>query len=513
MTEQIVDIIEANMPASSDVVNAAMGAGAAAGEYAGRQAANASLADVRALANTNKNRLDTLTAAPASGNTELVDIRVGGDNRTYATAGDAVRGQYARSVHGDVYVNSTASNPAQAPYDDADTLPVQSVVTYESTDNVRHLPDGWHHCTIITTCSGTQANYGRTQIAVQMGGLVAVRSRWVGGSPWSSWNVLPIGSTIFAAGPLVYGNTAQPPYDDADTIPVNTVVSIVSSSLVANMPESSGDGTLITLKNAASADGKVQLYITAKDRMYWRLWWNGGSPRAWQCIDPADRYDPQTQWCTLGIFPRIGVIGDSFASGYIVANGHGTEHYDLSWGQIIARRNGVNCTNYSRGGLWTRTWLTDSSGLPKMETSDPDDLYLLALGINDVGNGGASYLGTPDDMTDNPDDNPNTFYGNYARIIAKIHAHALNAKIVIMTMAREGGVNSDYNAAIKLIAEHHAIPCIVQRDDQFFTSNFYTGMIGGHPLATTYGGMALAIERLFSKCAIAHVDYFKDYIG
>lgn len=101
MTEQIVDIVEANMPASSDVVNAAKGAGAAAGEYAGQQAANAAIADVRALADTNKTRLDTLIAAPASGDTELVDIRVGRDGEAYATAGDAVRSQVtnvARSV-------------------------------------------------------------------------------------------------------------------------------------------------------------------------------------------------------------------------------------------------------------------------------------------------------------------------------------------------------------------------------------------------------------------------------
>lgn len=101
MTEQIVDIVEANMPASSDVVNAARGAGAAAGEYAGQQAANAAIADVKALADTNKTRLDTLIAAPASGDAELVDIRVGRDGEAYETAGSAVRSQVtnvARSV-------------------------------------------------------------------------------------------------------------------------------------------------------------------------------------------------------------------------------------------------------------------------------------------------------------------------------------------------------------------------------------------------------------------------------
>ena len=137
MTEQIVDIVEANMPVSSDVEAAAKGAGAAAGEYAGRQAANASLADVRALADTNKSRLDTLTAAPASGNTELVDVRVGCDGKTYPTAGDAVRAQIGSCVRERGLIRG--SNP-EPPYDDLDTLPNASIVTYARFPNVAHAP-------------------------------------------------------------------------------------------------------------------------------------------------------------------------------------------------------------------------------------------------------------------------------------------------------------------------------------------------------------------------------------
>lgn len=604
MTEQIVDIIEANMPVSSDVEAAAKGAGAAAGEYAGRQAANESLADVRTLATTNKNRLDTLIAAPGTDNSELVDIRVGGDSKTYATAGDAVRGQYAKSVHGDVYVNATASNPAQAPYDDADTLPLQSVVTYEGVVGVQHLPEGWSHCTIITTSTGNQTNYGRTQIAVMRGGQIATRCKWVGSNPWSAWNVLALGTNTVKADGFVYGNTAAAPYNDANTIPVNTIVSIVSSNYVANMPPKAVNGTLVTLKNKNSSDGRMQLFITkdslswrlwwhggqpqawhtitdtglvkadnlvygdtasapyndantlpdnsivsivggsyvanmppkakdgtlvtlrnrdsndgrmqlfvTADSLSWRLWWRGGQPQPWHTITDANMYDPQTAWSTLSIFPRIGVIGDSYASGAIYVDGSCNDHYPLSWGQIIARRNGVTCTNYSCGGLWTRSWLTNQYGLSKLNASDPDNLYLLALGINDVGNGGADYLGEPDDMTDDPANNPDTFYGNYARIIDHVRQHAPDAKLIIMTMASDSGVNASYNQAIHTIAEHHAIPCITQRDDTFFTSGFYGSMVWGHPVAATYGGMALAIERLFSKCVIDNFNYFKDYIG
>lgn len=38
-------------------------------------------------------------------------------------------------------------------------------------------------------------------------------------------------------------------------------------------------------------------------------------------------------------------------------------------------------------------------------------------------------------------------------------------------------------------------------------------MLGGHPVGVTYAGMATAIERLFSRCAINHIQYFQDYMG
>ena len=87
MTEQIVDIIEANMPASSDVEATARGVGGAAGTAAANQ--------VTAVL---QSRLDTLVAAPATSNTELADIRVDARGVTHKSAGDAVRGQIIDST-------------------------------------------------------------------------------------------------------------------------------------------------------------------------------------------------------------------------------------------------------------------------------------------------------------------------------------------------------------------------------------------------------------------------------
>lgn len=96
MAEQIVDIIEATMPASSDVVVAARSAGGAAGLEAGRTAASELAGDMRDRLNALSSRLDVVVASGSDGGdvgTELRDVRVGADGTTYGSAGEAVRAQ------------------------------------------------------------------------------------------------------------------------------------------------------------------------------------------------------------------------------------------------------------------------------------------------------------------------------------------------------------------------------------------------------------------------------------
>lgn len=75
---------------------------------------------------------------------------------------------------------------------------------------------------------------------------------------------------------------------------------------------------------------------------------------------------------------RYMLQGSSVQRGYRI-----NDYYNLSWGQIIARKYGSECLNLSKGGLTTRTCLTDLKGLPEMLTSDTQQLYMCALGHND----------------------------------------------------------------------------------------------------------------------------------
>ena len=98
MTEQIVDVTEASMPASSDVVAAARSAGGAAGEEAGYAAASALAGDTVSRVAALSSRVDALVASGSDGGdvgTELRDVRVDVDGTVHGSAGEAVRGQVA----------------------------------------------------------------------------------------------------------------------------------------------------------------------------------------------------------------------------------------------------------------------------------------------------------------------------------------------------------------------------------------------------------------------------------
>jgi len=240
----------------------------------------------------------------------------------------------------------------------------------------------------------------------------------------------------------------------------------------------------------------------------------------------ADSLKERDYYCAFSLFRTIGVVGDSYANGYCGENASdnsGVNHPEVSWPQIIARRNGVEVTNYAWGGMLTRSFITDTSvGLPKLESDAPKGLYILALERNDYNreNGGISgYLGSIADIENNSlGSYPDTFFGNYATIIERIQAHAPGAKLVMMAgdYSKSNALGTAYNNAVVAIAAHYGIPCMEQMESEYFSgSNAYyrEKSAGGHPAPYAYCGMALAIERLFNQCVAENKAYFMYYVG
>lgn len=223
----------------------------------------------------------------------------------------------------------------------------------------------------------------------------------------------------------------------------------------------------------------------------------------------------ENDFSTISVFETVGICGDSLASGEIHVGSSGSSYYNLSWGQIMARNCGVDVYNYSVSGYSTRTFLNSNSrGLPKVLADDPKNLYIMAFGLNDINI--ADYLGSISDIKADYTQNPDTFYGNYARIIEQVQEHAPGAKIILSTMARHF-TNPQYSAfddAIIEIANHYSIPVLITTDDPFFNSDFFVnGLVTYHPTGILYGGMSQAYQRLFSKACIKYQSYFADYIG
>ncbi|OQQ84458.1 SGNH/GDSL hydrolase family protein [Ligilactobacillus salivarius] len=210
----------------------------------------------------------------------------------------------------------------------------------------------------------------------------------------------------------------------------------------------------------------------------------------------------------ISMFSSIGVIGDSYASGELAFDENYVDHYEISWGQILGRKNGINVTNFSKGGLTTQTWLTNEHGLSLLNSSPKCDLYILALGINDYSRGKEAYLGTTSDISTQSD----TFYGNYSKIINAIKSKAPDSKIIISTIAYKSDLTDKYNDAIKKLATHFNIPVIDQQTEPFFSSDYYLNhMQGGHPTGPVYSGMAKAMQNLIEQSMSDNLSYFETF--
>lgn len=321
-------------------------------------------------------------------------------------------------------------------------------------------------------------------------------------------------------GTNVFSATSSPGYYDLNTVPSNRVILYTnrSSYTLENAP-SNLDGLFYSVARKSDTgdkiDSMIQYYAIINGDEIGCVYSRVKFARWSSWTNTSDVYEEY--YTTIAQFLKLGVIGDSYASGEIVLlpNNEFIDYPDLSWGHVIARRNGIKCTNYAQGGLTTRTWLTSQKGKILFDSSNADNLYFIALGINDVETLGMTYLGDISDIKENYQNNSDSFYGNYGKIISMIKEKSSRAKIVLLDLANDNN-NADYNSyntAISNIAKHFNIPCIHLNDDNFFNSRFYKDKQYGHPTATTYGGMALAIERLFAKCCVNNVSYFRDYVG
>lgn len=223
-------------------------------------------------------------------------------------------------------------------------------------------------------------------------------------------------------------------------------------------------------------------------------------------------------YTSISMFETIGVIGDSYASGAIFVEQNGElvpeDVYALSWPQVLARMSGITAYNYSAGGMTTKMWLNPTTeyhrvrSIQMMNSTSPNDLYIVALGINDCMN---ITLGN---ITDIESEVADTFYSYYGRIIRAIIAHAPNAIIMLSTNADFGGALDTFSQAIKNIGRYYEYPVLDLAQSGFFQSRFYRdNKVSWHPIAITYAGMAKEYKALVENALVNNVSKYKEYKG
>lgn len=142
---------------------------------------------------------------------------------------------------------------------------------------------------------------------------------------------------------------------------------------------------------------------------------------------------------------KFTVIGDSLSSGYWKESSQGAQHLrelDYSWPQIMARIYGQTAVNATQSGATTKSWWTDANGYCKAQvTSDnKSQVYIMAIGINDYkdipdGEVTQEQIGSFADVDQNDyNNNADSFWGNYCKIIQYIHDVAPEAKVICCTL-------------------------------------------------------------------------------
>ena len=142
------------------------------------------------------------------------------------------------------------------------------------------------------------------------------------------------------------------------------------------------------------------------------------------------------------IFRKIAFVGDSLSSGEFETEakyGEDRWHdmFEYSWGQYIARKNGLTAYNFSRGGMTAADYVkyfAEDKGYWSPDLAA--QAYVIALGVNDLFYRDFE-VGSIDDIdtTDYKNNKP-TFAGYYGQIISRYKEIAPDAKFFLVTFPK-----------------------------------------------------------------------------
>lgn len=177
---------------------------------------------------------------------------------------------------------------------------------------------------------------------------------------------------------------------------------------------------------------------------------------------PLDRFPAGIS--NTAIFRTIAFVGDSLSSGEFESrNAEGKpgyhDYFEYSWGQFLARKNGLTAQNFSRGGMTAKEYMEGFADANRMwDPSRACQAYVIALGVNDILNQGQELGSLADIDSEDWRNNKHTFAGYYAMIIARYKEIQPRAKFFFVTIPRKGDQKDEMRTAhaklLYQLAEH-----------------------------------------------------------
>lgn len=225
----------------------------------------------------------------------------------------------------------------------------------------------------------------------------------------------------------------------------------------------------------------------------------------------------------LAVFRHVGCIGDSLASGEAVYKKEdgttgGRDKFEYSWGQYLARMTGNTYYNWSKGGLRCDTFLSSSLAEECFDGNHMCEAYIIGLGQNERNKNYT--IGTDEDIhMDDYTENPDTYYGNYGKIISKIKEIQPKAKIFVLTDPLKAVETAGYNAAVRKIAEIfenvYLVDLYTYGTDLYSSGFLAQQKRGGHFNAVGYYACGLIIATYIDWIIKKYPEEFREveFIG
>lgn len=179
-------------------------------------------------------------------------------------------------------------------------------------------------------------------------------------------------------------------------------------------------------------------------------------------------------YSNTSIFRTIAFVGDSLSSGeFQTVDADGKNgYYDLywySWGQYLARKNGLVAYNFSRGGM-TAKWYLDSYAENNgfWDKDKACQAYVIALGVNDIYNQNFK-IGDAEDITATEFPEGRPFISYYAEIVRRYKEISPDAKFFFVTFPNE----EDRKDKTKTEGVVNAMYALAKHFDNSYVINLY----------------------------------------